>query len=107
MTSQTINLTAGAVEYTFSRTITAQPKADGAAVDISADTIMMSLGTALAPGSWRTADLVGHPATNTAVAQLLIGAAYKPTAGTYRVWVKIADSPEIVPRCTDGVLTIR
>jgi hypothetical protein len=103
---QTIDLSGGAVEYTYPVTITASPKADGLPVDISADPVKMSLGTFTEPGSWLDSDITEHPSTAQAVVQLLIGTALRPAVGTYWLWVKVTDSAEIVPRRSELRITI-
>lgn len=104
--TQTIDIRAvsGGIEYTWPLTITEQstpPK------DISADTLLVSLGTKAAPGTWVTPDVdtAGANAAGTAASvqnertvQLLIGDTLKPAAGTYVLWTQIGDSPEVVPR---------
>ena len=99
--SQTINITAGAVEYTFPLTIT-----ETTGKDISADVIQLSLGTDTAVGAWHTPDTdVTQSVTYQRVVQLLVGAAYVPAVGTYWLWSKVTDSPETVPR-RHGKVTI-
>lgn len=100
MPTQTIDLRTGsdAVEYTWPLTIT-----ERTGKDISAVPIELSLGTWTAPGDWRTpdADPPQPDQPSQRVVQLLIGAAYKPDAGTYRMWSRPADDPEIAPRPHD------
>lgn len=103
---QTIDVSAGAVEYTYPVTITASPKADGLPVDISADLVQVSLGGFSEPGSWVNADLTEHPTTAQAVVQLLVGGTLKPAVGTYWLWVKVTDSPEVIPRRSELRITI-
>lgn len=99
--SQTINLTVGAIEYTLPIAIS-----ETAGKDISDDTILMSLGTWTAPGAWLVPDLDPAQAVDSQrVVQLLIGATFKPVAGTYYLWTRVADLPELVPR-RHGRLTI-
>lgn len=92
--SQTIDLSAGAVEYTFPLVIQEQN-----GKDISADTITLSLGTYDAPGDWQTPDTdPPQDTTSQRVVQLLVGATLKPSPGTYYLWSSVSDSPEQVPR---------
>ena len=93
--TQTIALSAGAIEYTYPLTIT-----EKTGKDISGVTILLSLGTYQAPGdTWQAPD-VDQPGDTTAarVVQLLIGDALKPAAGTYYLWSKVTDAPEVMPR---------
>ena len=92
--SQTITLSAGAVEYTYPLTIV-----ETAGKDISADTVQLSLGTDLVVGVWRPPDTdTAQSVAYQRVVQLLVGASYIPAVGTYWLWSKVTDSPEIVPR---------
>lgn len=93
--SQTVNVTAGATEYTWPLTLT---EVNG--VDISADTVQISLGSYDQPGDW-TAPVADHPTTSSVTVKLLIDDSVD--VGEYWVWVKITDSPEIVPRRGDRV----
>lgn len=109
--TQTIDTRAasGAIEYTWPLTIVEQstpPK------DISTDTLLVSLGTKSTPGSWFTpdidtpgADAAGTTASvqNTRTVQVLIGDSRKPAAGTYTLWTKVGDSPEVVPRSHQSI----
>lgn len=90
MTSQKIDVSNGATEYTWPVTIT-----ETTGKDISTDTIQISLGTANTPGTWTTGVLT-RPAASSATVKLLVTNSVTP--GTYYVWVKVADSPEIIPR---------
>lgn len=75
--------------------------------DISTDAVRLSLGTDDAPGPWRTpdVDITGQDANGAAAAvmnaravQLMIGVAYTPADGTYRLWSQVGDAPESVVR---------
>lgn len=90
ISTQTIAVSLGAVEYTWPVTIT---ETNGK--NITGDTVQISLGTYDAPGTWQ-AGVVQRPGNSTAVIQLLINNTV--AAGSYWVWVKVTDSPEIVPR---------
>jgi len=78
----------------------------------TADTVQFAFTTAGAdpqPSDWKTgswATVTGLP-TGVYVAQCLVGpsGAVQLTAGTYQVWVKITDSPEI-PVLQAGTLQI-
>lgn len=94
MSEQTIDLTAGAVEYTWPLTII-----ESTGKDISADTVQLSLGSYTEPATWQAPDL--DPAQTVAsqrVVQLLVGDTLKPALGSYYLWSQILDDPEIVPR---------
>lgn len=101
MSDQTIDLSAGAVEYTYPRTVT-----ETSGVDITTDQVLVSLGTWDAPAGWVVPDVLDHPAPSTAVAQLLIGASLKPAPGPYYLWTQVSDAPEVVPRRSPGRITI-
>lgn len=105
MADQTIDVTAGAVEYCYPRMITAQPKADGQPVDLREDVVLVSLGSALTPGDWVAPDIIDRPDNSTVIVQLLISADDAPP-GVYWLWVKVADSSETVPRRTPGRIRI-
>lgn len=91
---QIIDLTNGGCEYTYPLTIT-----ENTGKDISADVIVISLGSPTAPGTWQAPD-VDPPQANKAqrVVQMLVGATLKPISGTYWLWTKVTDAPETVPR---------
>lgn len=89
--SQVINLTAGAIEYTWDTTITASD-------DISSDTVTMCLGGYDEPSTFIVPDVITHPTPTTAVVKLLVGGDFVPASGTYWLWVKVTDSPEVIPR---------
>ena len=92
--TQTINLTAGAVEYTWPLTIT-----ETTGKDITATTIRLCLGSYTAPGdTWLTPDTDTTDGTSSRVVQLLIGDELKPEAGNFWLWSKVTDAPETVPR---------
>lgn len=98
--TQTIDLSAGAVEYTYPLTIT-----ESTGKDISADTITLSLGTYDAPGQWQAPDTdPPQDTTSQRVVQLLVGADLKPDLGTYYLWSLVNDGPERVPRRNQKVV---
>lgn len=74
--------------------------ADGAAVDPTADTVVMAfIAGGASPGvsDWKTASWETDTTTtpDTYYARCLVGSAVTLTAGTtYTVWVKVTDSPE-------------
>lgn len=116
MLTQTVDLSNGAIEYTWPATFT-----ELSGVNIDGDTVQVSIGTATAPGTWHTPDLRSqsavtaqdfrrvHPTVPCSVlpstvlyqvsGQLLLGVGgLVPTAGSYWVWLRVTDLPEIVPR---------
>lgn len=88
--TQTIAVSNGATEYTWPVTVT-----ETTGKDISGDTVQVSLGTYGAPGTW-TSGVLTRPTASSATVKLLVTNTVTP--GTYYVWVKVSDSPEIVPR---------
>lgn len=90
--TQRINLTAGATEYTWPVTIT---ETNGA--DISGGLVQIALGSYTDPGPWRIPDVITRPTPSSATVKMLLGNG-APTAGTYYVWVRVTDTPEVVPR---------
>lgn len=88
--SQTIRVSDGAVEYSWPMTITAT---DGD--DITADTVQVSLGTYSDPATWVT-PVITRPTPSSATVKLLIDDT--TPVGTYWLWCKVSDSPEVVPR---------
>jgi hypothetical protein len=101
MTDQTIDLSAGAIEYTNPRLIT-----EVTGKDITSDQVFVSLAGWEAPGSWVTPDVVTRPTASSVSVALLIGAAFKPAAGDYWLWTRVTDSPEVVPRRSPGRIHI-
>lgn len=102
---QVIDLSDGAEEYTFPVTIT-----ETTGKDISADSIVVALGTATsAGGTWFAPDVLTRPTVSTAVVQVLIGGSSGrvPAAGNYFLWWKVTDTPEIVPRRSPLKITIK
>lgn len=109
--TQTIDTRAasGGIEYTWPLTITetsTPPK------DISGDTLLVSLGSKTTPAAWVSPDIdtagantAGTAASvqNTRTVQLLIGGTLKPAAGTYVLWTKVGDTPEVVPRSHQSI----
>jgi|SRR5882757_4339755 len=73
--------------------------------DITGDAVAISLGSYETPGVWHAADLVQQ---NGAVwkirAGLLIGASLTYPLGQYRAWIKVTDSPEIIPKRADNMI---
>jgi len=128
MSDQSIDLSAGAVEFTYPRTIT-----ETSGEDISGDPVEVSLGSWTEPGEWVTPDRLTrgtitvleyrtstgktpHGQDGAALAddvllhwvavQLMIGDSVKPADGDYWLWTRISPSPEVVPRRTSGRITI-
>lgn len=93
--TQYIDLTNGAVEYTWPLTIS-----ETTGKNIAADVIVLSLGTESTPGTWRSPDV--DPAQtdhSQRVVQMLVGGTgFVGLAGTYFLWSKVTDTPEVVPR---------
>lgn len=87
--TQTIAASIGAVEYTWPFTIT-----ETTGKDISGDAAQISLGTYAAPGPWVTG-VVTRPTPASVVVKLLVSGV---APGTYYVWGRVTDSPEVVPR---------
>lgn len=90
---QTIDLTAGAIEYTWPLTLI-----ETTGKDITADTIQLSLGGYEAPATWQAPDTDTAPVVSQRVVQLLVGDTLTPAPGAYWLWSQIVDNPEIVPR---------
>ncbi|MCC6629955.1 MAG: hypothetical protein IT340_21470 [Chloroflexi bacterium] len=74
---------------------------DGAAVDLSASTVVMAFvaeGAAPVSGDWKSGSWETDPTTtpDTYYARCLVGpgGAVTLTAGVYDVWVEVTDSPE-------------
>lgn len=102
MSDQTVDVSAGAVEYTFPRTIT-----ETTGKDISADQIAVSLGSYDAPGAWVPPDRLTHPTPSSAVVQLLVSNSLGLIVGqSYYLWTKVTESPEVIPRRSPGRVTI-
>ncbi len=93
--TQTIALSAAAIEYTYPLTIT-----ETTGKNITTATVKLCLGTFDLPGAWRTPDVLTRPTSSTALTQLLVGSAYLPVAGSYWLWYQVSDTPEVVPRRT-------
>lgn len=98
--------TAGAVKY-VGGTIT-----ETTGKDISADTFVMSLGSDKNPGTtWVAPDQSVAGATNNIRTLKLLVSASLPTGivvpGTYWVWAKITDTPEVEPIRLQGPITVR
>lgn len=105
-TTQTIDLRAesGGVEYTWAVTIT---ESSSPPKDISTDILVVSLGTKTDPGTWQSPDIdeaganaagVAASVQNQRMFKLLIGTTLRPAAGSYYLWSRISDSPEVAPR---------
>ena len=73
--------------------------------DITGDAVSISLGTYHTPGAWHPADLVEQ---NGAVWQvragLFIGAAITYPVGVYYAWIKLVDSPAVLPKRAENRL---
>lgn len=104
---QVIDVSAGADEPTRTITVT---DTTGHPIDVSE--IQLSLGTAQAPGAWRTPDIAfggtmtvpdcdGLPTLCYWVAAaIIIGGSYNPPPGTYWVWYLIDTGGNRFPRPT-------
>ena len=91
--TQKINVTNGAVEYTYPLTIT-----EKTGKDISAVSISLSLGTLQAPGTWLSpASDPSQTIKSQRVVQLLVSSD-TVIPGEYYLWSKVEDNPEILPR---------
>jgi hypothetical protein len=96
---RTINITAGGIEYVIF------DLAETSGADITGAVVQVSLGDDAAPGAWLTPDSVTHPTSSTATVKLLVGGAYVPTVGRHYGWVRLTDSPEVVPvRCGTSIV---
>ena len=98
MSQYEIRLSAGAIEYTRPLTIT-----ETTGKDITEATVQLSLGSYDAPGEWRTPDTDTSPSTSSRTVQLLIGDDLKPSAGSYWLWSRVGDTPEVIPRRHDKI----
>lgn len=98
MSQYEIRLSAGAIEYTRPLTIT-----ETTGKDISSATVVLSLGTYDEPGDWLTPDTDTAPSTSSRTVQLLIGDDLKPAEGSYWLWSKVGDTPEVIPRRHDKI----
>lgn len=97
MGAQTINVSAGAARY-VGGTIT-----ETTGKDISADTVVMSLGTATGPAAWVAPDEKLANVASVTVKMLVTSAT---AVGTYFVWARITDSPEVEPFILDGPIYV-
>jgi hypothetical protein len=101
---QVVQVSIGASEYTDFQRIT-----ETTGADITGDALEISLGTAYLPGTWAAPDVVedgtsaswdygtDQPLTlHWKQGSKLISAAIP--LGTYWVWIKLTDHPEILPR---------
>jgi hypothetical protein len=93
VSTQKVNVTAGAVEYTWPWTGT-----ETSGQDISNSTVELSLGTYSEPGEWLPPDVITRPQVYSVTAQILIDDSYLP--GTYWLWRTIHDAPEVLPKKT-------
>jgi hypothetical protein len=79
--------------------VTVQAMAAGLPVNPTADVVALAfttVGTDPVTGNWHTGSWDTDPATYTYRAQLLVGPTGLVLArGTYQVWVKVTDSPEV------------
>lgn len=90
--TQTVLVTDAAIEYTWPTTLT-----ELAGADISGDAVAIGLGTWTDPPAvWADNPVITHPTPSSVTVQMLIDSSIAP--GTYYVWVRVTDSPEIVPR---------
>lgn len=91
--SQIINVSGGAIEFTWPITIT-----ETTGLDISSDEILVNLGSFLSPvGAWYTPKLL-RPTRDSGTFRLLIGKDVVPAAGDYYIWISVQDSPELIIR---------
>lgn len=96
---RTIDLSNGAIEYVW------VDFEDSQRHDITADPVSVALGTFDVPGTWHPADLVeGNGAVYKIRAGLLIGSALTYPAGLYYAWVRVTDTPEVIPKRADNML---
>jgi hypothetical protein len=65
--------------------------------DISTASYQMALGSDVRPGTWSAPSVstVGPGGNSTRIVKLLIGASAATPNGTYYVWAKITDNPEV------------
>jgi hypothetical protein len=78
--------------------------------DISADTYQISLGSDTQPGTWLTPDVSTVGTSNAQhIVKLLVSSSVPSglAKGTYWVWVKISDTPEIQPLRVQGPVNVR
>ena len=98
--SRTVYVTSGAVEYVWANVT------ETSGLDISGDTVAVSLGTSAAAGVWQSPDITQYPVLGTVRVGFLVGQSIIPAAGNYQYWVKVGDSPEtIAVRC--GLVTVK
>lgn len=97
MGAQTINVTAGGARY-VGGTIT-----ETTGKDISADTVVMALGSDTTPGIWTTPDVKVAAVASVTVKLLVTNAV---AVGTYWIWGRITDSPEVEPFILDGPIYV-
>lgn len=94
-----IDLANGAVEYLWI------DFEDAERHDITTDAVSISLGSYETPGVWHTADLVQqHGELWQIRAALLIGGSLTYPPGQYRAWVRVTDSPEVIPKRADNLI---
>jgi len=93
VSTQKVNVTAGAVEYTWPWTGT-----ETTGKDITASTVELSLGTYSEPGDWLEPDVMVRSNVWSVTAQILVDDSYLP--GTYYLWRSIHDAPEVLPKRT-------
>lgn len=73
--------------------------------NITADPVSISLGSYDTPGVWHAADLVEQNGAVWQVrAALLIGGSLTYPPGQYWAWVRLTDSPEIIPKRAGNLL---
>lgn len=95
---QVINVSVGGAEYVWPFPIT---EIKGKV--ISGDAVSVSLGHYQAPGAW-VAGTVTWPTSSTALVSLWIDGTVAP--GSYYLWVKVVDTPEVVIRRGPHVVVV-
>ena len=94
-----IYASAGGIEYA-SALVT-----ETTGLDITNDTFVVGLSTDqnTPPPSWQVPDVQQNVGTNVRVKMLIQGQA----PGTYWLWVKVTDNPEIIPLVCTNYITIK
>lgn len=73
--------------------------------DITGDPVAISLGSYDTPGVWHPADLVEQNGKVWQVrAAILIGGSLTYPPGQYWAWVRLTDSPEVIPKRAGNLL---
>lgn len=104
--AQTLSMSALSTQYVQ---VPVTAFAAGVAVNPTGDTVQLAfttIGATPTTGDWHTGSWDIAPGNNTYLAQVLVGPAGVAIAkGTYQVWVKVTDNPEI-PVVQTGTVTI-